>query len=141
MLQDGHDGGLEEGQVHEADAAQITLLLVLGDHLAQPADHLLGRGAQCHHALVLGRDRQVVECQAGQVAPVARFLRQALGQRREHVPLPGAHHGHAVLLVAHIAELVDALDGRGRLFAFLLLDGLEELGDVVEMRRLCFLPF
>mmetsp|Transcript_15014 Transcript_15014/g.42411 ORF Transcript_15014/g.42411 Transcript_15014/m.42411 type:complete len:609 (-) Transcript_15014:121-1947(-) len=136
MLQDGGDAGLQEGQVHQADAAQVGFLLVLGDDLAESSDHLLGGWPERHDALVLGRDGQVVQREAGKVASVSGFLGQALGERGEDVVLSGTHHGDTVLLVADVAKLVDLLGGGGALLALGAEHGVDEVRDVIERRWL-----
>ena len=134
MPEHGGDAGLKEGEVHEADAAEVELLLVLGDDLAEAPDDGLGGGAQGHGALVLRGDGEVVERQAGQVAAVTALLGEAAGQGGEDAVLAGAGHGDAILLVADVAELVEVLGGGGGLLALLPRYDLQQAGDVLHLR-------
>ena len=142
MLQDSCDRSFEEGEVHEADAAQVRLLLVLSDHLAKPSNYSLGRRSKGHNALVLGWNGQVVQSEASQMTSISRFLGQAFGQWGKYIILSTAYHRDTVLLVADIAELVNSLCGGSTLFALLVQHNFDEFGDIIEgwwLRRTCLL--
>jgi hypothetical protein len=123
VLKHGGDTGLEEGEVHETDAAKVGLLLIFGNNFAKPSDDGTGRRSEGHNSLVLGGDGEVVKGKAGEMATVTRFLGEALGEGCEDVILSGADHGDAVLLVSYITEFVDAFGGGGTLFSLLVHHG------------------
>jgi len=136
MLQDGGDASLEEGKVHEANAAQVRFLLIFSDNLAKSSDDILRGGSKSHDALVFGRDRKVVEGKAGKVASISAFLGQALGERSQHVVFSTADHRDTVLLVADIAEFVDTLGCGRTLFSLRVEHLVNQLRDIIESRRL-----
>lgn len=132
MLQDARDAGLKERQVHETDATKVRFLLVFGDDLAESSDHVLGGWTQGHDAFVFCGDGKVIQSKTRKVAAVTRFLSQALRQRCEDVILSTANHWNTVLLVANIAELVDALCSSSTLLAFRVEHGFDQFGNVIE---------
>jgi hypothetical protein len=134
-LEHGGDTGLEEGEVHKTDAAEVGFLLVFGNDFAEPSDDGTGRRSKGHNSLVLGGDGEVVESEAGEVTAIARFLGEALGEGCEDVVFSGADHWDAVLFVSDIAEFVDAFGGGGTLFSLFVHHGLEQLGDVFHLGR------
>jgi hypothetical protein len=136
MLHDGGDAGLEERKVHETDAAEVRLLLVFSDNLAQSSNDFFGRGSKGHDSLVLSGDGKVVQSEASKVASVSALLGQALGKRSKDIPLSAADHGNTVLLVSNVTELIDALGGGGTLFSLLAQHGLKKLRNVIKSRGL-----
>ena len=137
VLQDSGDAGFQEGKVHQANAAQVRLLLVFGNDLAKSSNDILGGRSKRHDTLVLGRDGQVVQGQASQMTAIATLLCEALGQGSQDVVLSGADHGDTVLLVADIAKLVDSLGCGGALFSLGVEHLLDQFGNVIERGRLC----
>jgi hypothetical protein len=139
VLEDGDDAGLEEGKIHQTDATEVRLLLILCDNFAETANDFLCSGSESHYALILGGDGKVIQCETSQMTSITRLLGEAFGKGCENVPFTRAYHRYTVLLVAYIAKLVDSLNSSCGLFAFLLLNSLEEFRDIIEMRRLCAL--
>ena len=136
VLHNGGDAGLEERKVHEADAAKVRFLLVLGDNLGQSSNNIVRSGSKSHNTLVFRGDGKVVQSEASKMATVSALLGQALGKRRKDIPLSTADHGHTVLLVSNITKFVNALGGGGTLFSLLVQHGIDELRNVIKSRGL-----
>ena len=136
MLENGGDASLQEGKVHETDAAQVRLLLVFCDDLAETSDDVLRGRAESHDTLVLRGDRQVVQGKAGQVTAISTLLGEALGQGSQYIVLSTADHRDTVLLVSDIAQFVDVLGGGGTLFTLGVQHGVDQVRDVVKCRGL-----
>jgi hypothetical protein len=136
MLHDGGDAGLEKRKVHETDVAEVRLLLVFSDNLAQSSNDIFGRGSKGHNSLVLRWDGKVVQSETSQVASVSALLGQALGKRSKDIPLSAADHGNTVLLVFNVTELIDVLGSGGTLFSLLVQHGLNKLRNVINSRGL-----
>jgi hypothetical protein len=132
MLQDGGDASFKEGKVHEADAAQVRFLLVLGDDLAESSDDILGSGSKGHNTLVFSGDRKVVQGKASKVTSITTLLSQAFGKGSENIVLSTAHHRNTVLLVADVAKLVDTLCGGSALFTLAGQHSLDQLRNVIK---------
>mmetsp|Transcript_15437 Transcript_15437/g.23954 ORF Transcript_15437/g.23954 Transcript_15437/m.23954 type:complete len:104 (+) Transcript_15437:795-1106(+) len=103
MLEHGSNAGLKEGEIHQANAAEVGFLLVLGDDLAESANNSSTAGSKGHNTLVLGRDGKVIQCETGKVASVSALLGEAVRKGGEHVILSGANHRNTVLFVSDIA--------------------------------------
>jgi hypothetical protein len=134
--QDASDASLQEGKVHEADAAQVRLMLVLGHDLTESSNYSLRSRSKSHDLLVLRRDGEIVQGKISKVTYISVLMMQALGERSQYIVLSTADHGNTVLLMTDIAKLVNALGGGGDMQHVGAEHSLDKLGDIIETRGL-----
>ena len=132
VLEHGGNAGLKEGKIHQANAAEVGFLLVLGNNLAESTNNSGTAGSEGHNALVLSWDGKVVQGETGKVASISTLLGEAVCEGGEHIKVSGANHGNTILFVANITELVDALGGISSLLSLFFGHGGEEVRNIIH---------
>ena len=117
---------------HEANAAQVSLWLVLNYDVAKCTNDFLGIRTKGHHTLILCWNREVVQCEASHLTAITMFFHQA-PRRNEDIVFSTAHHGDSIMLMTNITQFVVAL---GSSETFLFFDALNQLRDVIKSGRL-----